>query len=230
MHSKKEILLVEDDESMGYLLKDNLESNGYIVTHVTDGHKALQLFEQSKFTICILDIMLPKIDGFSLGKLFKSKKPDVPILFLSAKNMREDRIRGLKIGADDYVTKPFSMEELILRIQVILRREVSIKKEQTMLLCDSFSLDTFNLILHRNNQEIQLTQKEAAILQLFMEHKNILLRREFILKRIWNDDSYFLGRSLDVFISKLRKHLSGDTNIKIKNIHGTGYKLQVISK
>ncbi|MGG8497241.1 response regulator transcription factor [Tenacibaculum sp. TC6] len=221
---QKHILLVEDDESMGFLLKDSLENYQYKVTHYTDGHAALAGFKKEVFDICLLDVMMPKMDGFSLAAEIRRFNIDIPIIFLTAKTMKEDKIKGFTIGADDYVTKPFSIEELTLRIKAILKRGNVTSPTKQQIPFSVFILDLTNIQLVTPKEEIQLTQKEADILALFIKNPNTLLRREFILKSIWEDDSYFLGRSLDVFISKLRKHFKEYPFIKINTIHSTGYK------
>lgn len=228
METKKHILLVEDDDSMGFLLKDSLENYAYTVTHFSEGESALQAFKQQSFDLCLLDVMMPNMDGFTLASEIRKSDSNIPIVFLTAKSMKEDRIQGFKIGADDYVTKPFSVEELVLRIKVILKRGKSLETNHQLISFSNYVLDLNNLILKTGKQSIQLTQKEAAILALLANNRNTLLKRESILQAIWKDDSYFVGRSLDVFISKLRKHFKSDPSINISNIHGTGYKLVVI--
>jgi len=228
MSIKKRILLVEDDESMGFLLKDSLENYNYIVTHLSDGKSALIEFNKRSFDLCLLDVMMPNMDGFSLATEIRKGDLDVPIIFLTAKAMKEDRIKGFKLGADDYVTKPFSVEELALRIKAVLKRGKSLRTTNKLIPFANYVLDLTNLILNTGDKKIQLTQKEADILALFVSNPNTLLKREFILKTVWEDDSYFIGRSLDVFISKLRKHFKDNSAIKITNIHGSGYKFQVL--
>lgn len=230
MSIKKRILLVEDDESMGFLLKDSLENYHYTVTHLSDGKSALIEFNNRPFDLCLLDVMMPNMDGFSLATEIRKSDLDIPIIFLTAKAMKEDRIKGFKLGADDYVTKPFSVEELALRIKAVLKRGKLLQTTNKLIPFSSYILDLTNLILNTSDKKIQLTQKEADILALFVNNPNTLLKREFILKSIWEDDSYFIGRSLDVFISKLRKHFKDDLSIKIANIHGSGYKFQVLEK
>lgn len=230
MSIKKRILLVEDDESMGFLLKDSLENYHYTVTHLSDGQSALIEFNKRSFDLCLLDVMMPNMDGFSLATEIRKGDSDVPIIFLTAKTMKEDRIKGFKLGADDYVTKPFSIEELALRIKAVLKRGKSLQTTDKLIPFANYVLDLTNLILSTSNEKIQLTQKEADILALFVTNPNTLLKREFILKTIWEDDSYFIGRSLDVFISKLRKHFKDDSAINITNIHGSGYKFQMIEE
>jgi len=226
MSAKKHILLVEDDESMGFLLKDSLENYNYRVTHYVDGKSALKEFLKHTFDLCLLDVMMPNMDGFTLASEIRKNDLNTPIIFLTAKAMKEDRIKGLKLGADDYVTKPFSIEELTLRIKAVLKRGKVLQITNQQISFSTYTLDLNNLILNNKNKQIQLTQKEADILALFASNKNTLLKREFILKSIWEDDSYFIGRSLDVFISKLRKHFKTDSTIRITNIHGAGYKFE----
>lgn len=228
MDNKKHILLVEDDESMGFLLQDSLESYNYKVTHRSDGKSALIEFNRNQFDLCLLDVMMPNMDGFSLAKEIRKTDIDIPIIFLTAKSMKEDRIMGFKLGADDYVTKPFSVEELALRIKAIFKRGKSIQSTNPLIPFSGYVLDLNNLILDTGYRKIQLTQKEADILAFFATNPNVLLKRDVILKSVWQDDSYFVGRSLDVFISKLRKYLKENSSIKIVNIHGSGYKFQVL--
>lgn len=224
---KKNILLAEDDTSMGFLLKDSLENYGYVVCLVADGKSALAKFNSQPFDLCILDVMMPVMDGFSLAAEIRKVDTLTPIIFLTAKAMKEDRIKGFKLGADDYVTKPFSVEELTLRMNVIFKRGKSIQPYTQEISFAGYTLELNNLILNTKKDTIQLTQKEADILAYFASHPNTLLKRELILQAVWNDDGYFVGRSLDVFISKLRKYLKENPAIKIVNIHGTGYKFQV---
>jgi len=228
--NKPRILLVEDDINLGYVIKDNLHVNGYEVTLCEDGEKGLEASCVQKFDLCILDIMLPKKDGFSIAEEIRKKDQQTPILFLSAKSMKEDKITGFKIGADDYITKPFSIEELILRIEVFLKRSKNFL--QTNDLPKSFTIGKFqfnysDLCLSCNGNSRTLTQKEADILRLFCLKQDSILKREEILQSIWGDDDYFLGRSLDVFISKLRKYLKADANVEIVNYHGVGFKLEI---
>lgn len=230
MESKKHILLVEDDESMGFLLKDSLENYAYRVTLCSDGASALAAFNTQSFDICLFDVMMPIMDGFSLAAEVRKSNADIPIIFLTAKTMKEDRIKGFKLGADDYVTKPFSVEELTLRIKAILKRGKALSPENKLISFGKYSLDLTNLTLQTGSRQIQLTQKETDILNLFATNPNTLLKREYILNTIWQDDGYFVGRSLDVFISKLRKHLKDDEALEIVNVHGAGYKFVIPSK
>ncbi|MCS6821439.1 MAG: response regulator transcription factor [Microscillaceae bacterium] len=220
------ILLVEDDNSLGFIMQDNLSLQGYKVTLATDGEQAIQCYEKEQFHLCILDIMLPKKDGFALAEYIRAKNQQIPIIFLTAKSLKEDRIRGFKVGADDYITKPFSIEELLLRIEVILKRsgQGNSQVSQDIYLLGKYQFDYKNLQLVFGQEKRDLTQMEANLLKLLADNKNRVLERDTILNLIWNQDDYFTGRSLDVFISRLRKYLSKDTNIEISNVHRVGFK------
>ena len=225
---KAQLLYVEDDESLGFVTRDNLELQGYKIIHCTDGQEALDVFNKEKFDLCILDVMLPEIDGFTIATEIRKYNTEVPIIFLTAKSLKEDKIQGLKLGADDYITKPFSIEELILKIEVFLRRSKIISPSSpTIFKVGTFEFDYKNLGLSSTNFQKTLTQKEADLLQYFCQHKNQLLRRSVILETIWGQDDYFLGRSLDVFISRLRKYLRQEKAIKIENVHGIGFRFLV---
>ncbi len=227
--SKAHILYVEDDETLSFVTKDNLELNGYKITHCPDGHSALDNINNQTFDLCILDVMLPEVDGFTIAQEIRKFNTDVPILFLSAKSLKEDKIHGLKLGADDYITKPFSIEELILKIEVFLRRSKvngTLENQATNYIIGEYTFDYPNLELIIGEQSKILTQREADLLRYFLERKNQVLKRSEILESIWGEDDYFLGRSLDVFISRLRKYLKQDENIKIENVHGVGFKLK----
>ncbi len=225
------LLYVEDDESLSYVTRDNLEQEGFQVTHVTDGQHALDLIcSGQKFDLYILDVMLPEVDGFDLAREIRKRDQQVPIIFLSAKVMREDRLKGLKIGADDYMIKPFSIEELILKVHVFLRRSGfgDPLRSGGRVAIGNYWFDYNNLLLAYGDEEGEtLTQKEADLLKLLNDHRGQLVKRSFILETIWGKNDYFLGRSLDVFISRLRKYLSRDERIKIENIHGVGFKFRV---
>ncbi|MAX79431.1 MAG: DNA-binding response regulator [Crocinitomicaceae bacterium] len=224
------ILLVEDDESLGFVTKDNLEDRGFHVIWAKDGQEGYEAFHRNKFDICILDVMLPKKDGFSLGKDIRANDGEMPLFFLTAKALQDDKIEGLSIGADDYITKPFSIDELTLRIENILKR-TKFKEDQErskdIYTIGSFTLDHKNLRLSRNGEEQKLTKKEADLLRLLCMHQGEVLERDTALRIVWGDDDYFLGRSMDVFITKLRKYLKPDPGIKINNVHGVGFKLEV---
>jgi len=224
---KISIMLAEDDPNLGQLLKNYLIAREYETTLVTDGAKAKELFRKERFHLCLLDVMMPELDGFSLAKIIREIDPHIPIIFLTAKNLKEDVIEGFKSGADDYLTKPFSMEELIYRIEAILRRSDKRKSDVPVdsYTIGKFSFDVTKQILTYNEQSRKLTTKESELLELLCRHQNEVLERNFALKSIWIDDNYFNARSMDVYITKLRKYLSRDENVEILNIHGKGYKL-----
>jgi len=227
MDKKATILLVEDDTNLGYVIKDNLDIKGYSVQLCEDGVMAWEAFNKKSYDLCILDIMLPKMDGFTLAKRIRSINDQVPILFLSAKSMKEDKVHGLKLGADDYITKPFSIEELLLRIEVFLRRSSRHDLDQeTHFEIGRYKFDYKNLCLHLDKEKKGLTKREADLLKHLCLNKEVVSKRAEILNRIWGDDDYFNGRSLDVFISKLRKYLKEDPSISIVNYHGVGFKLE----
>jgi DNA-binding response OmpR family regulator len=229
-NEKPVILYVEDDETLGFITKDNLEQVGFEVILYQDGEGAFKDFDPGKFDLCILDIMLPKLDGLTLAKKIRDMDEQIPIIFLTAKSFLEDRITGLKSGADDYLTKPFSIDELVLKIEVFLKRSrVYGSVDNTSdekLMVGKFKLDYDNLELIGEVQSQKLTTKEAALLRLFFQNKNMVIQRGAILKTIWGEDDYFSGRSLDVFISRLRKYLKADNLISIENIHGVGFRLK----
>jgi DNA-binding response OmpR family regulator len=227
MSDKSRILYVEDDETLSFVTKDNLELHGYEVDHYMDGESAVDAFYAGHYDLCILDVMLPKMDGFSIAEKIRASDPNVPILFLTAKSMKEDRIHGLKIGADDYITKPFSIEELILKIEVFLRRKFVSVSLNDIYKVGNYQFDYRNLTLSLSDDKRNLTQKEADLLKMLLDHKNNVVKRGVILEKLWGEDDYFLGRSMDVFISRLRKYLSGDPKIKLDNIHGVGFKLVI---
>jgi len=227
MKEKPRILYVEDDETLSFVTKDNLELNGYIVEHCLDGETAVSSFYKTQYDLCILDVMLPKMDGFEVAQKIRSTDPNIPILFLTAKSLKEDKIHGLKIGADDYITKPFSIEELILKIEVFLKRKFVSVPVNDIHKLGKYTFDYRNLVLSIGESSRNLTQKEADLLKMLLDHKNNVLKRGLILEKLWGEDDYFLGRSMDVFISRLRKYLSEDPSIKLDNIHGVGFKLMV---
>lgn len=225
--TKYKILYAEDDETLAFLTKDNLE-NQYDVTHCTDGEMCLETFKKDSFDICIFDIMMPKMDGFDLAEKVRKINSDVPIIFLSAKTLKEDRIRGLRLGADDYLVKPFSIEELLLKIEIFLKRsQKSSISENVIYTIGKYQFDSKNYLVFTDTEKISLTQREAELLKLFLDNKNVVMKREEILKSLWGNDDYFMGRSLDVFISRLRKILSTETGIAIENLHGIGFKFSI---
>jgi len=228
------ILFVEDDTNLSMILKDYLEMIGYSVSHAGDGDEGLSLFSSKKYDLVILDIMMPKKDGFTLASEIRTINSQVPIIFLTAKNMKEDRIKGFQHGCDDYITKPFSTEELSLRIKAILKRcNFTDSQPQhdttTHFTIGHFNFDSVNLVLSSPDTERRLTRKEANLLKLLCLNKNTLLSREVALETVWGENDYFIGRSMDVFITKLRKYLKSDQGVKIINVHGIGFKLEVSS-
>ncbi|MCO5249243.1 MAG: response regulator transcription factor [Chitinophagales bacterium] len=225
--NKKRILLVEDDQNLGLLLQEYLVHKGFDVVLRRDGEEGLFTYKKEPFNMVILDIMMPKMDGFTVAENIRHEDSEIPIIFLSAKSLKEDKIRGLTIGADDYITKPFSMEVLELKINAILKRTEKKEIEPALdeYLAGHTKLDYKNQRLILGSEEIRLTTKENELLRLFFERKNNILEREIALMHVWQDDSYFTARSMDVFISKLRKYLKPDTSLTIVNVHGVGYKL-----
>lgn len=226
---KLNILLVEDEKNFGLLLKDYLVMNGFSVTHCEDGIQGLEAFRRERFDLCILDIMMPKKDGFTLSGEIKAINPAVPLMFLTARAMREDIIKGYSIGADDYIVKPFDSEVLLFKIRAILnRRTARPQSEEYLHEIGSYQFNAkLRNLKHEEGEEQRLSPKEAALLNLLCQHKNSVLPREQALKQIWKDDNYFTGRSMDVYIFKLRKYLSGDARVEISNLHGNGYSLLV---
>jgi DNA-binding response OmpR family regulator len=222
------ILFVEDDDSLGFVIKDNLEQAGHQVQHCANGKLGLEAFKNGPFDIGVLDVMLPEMDGFTLSENIKKMNSDFPIIFLTAKSLNEDRIKGLKLGADDYISKPFNMEELLLRIEAILKR-VGKSNGANNSTCPigQYTFDLKNLKLIFNQKEQNLTHREAQLLKLLVDHKNETISREMILVALWGDNDYFKGRSMDVFITRLRKYLSEDNTLKINNVHGVGFRLEI---
>lgn len=226
MDSKK-ILLVEDDHTLGYVLQEYLSMNGYQVQWAQDGEAGLKLFQSKPFDLCLLDIMMPKKDGFDLARDIKQLQPDIPLLFLTAKSLKIDKLKGFQLGADDYVTKPVDEEELIARIQAILRRSnKDSSKQPSLIQLGKFQFDVSKRILQIDEQVFNLTEKEAELLKMLVHHKNNLLDRNQTLKNIWGDTDYFNRRSMDVHISHLRKILKADPQLKIVNVHNKGFILE----
>ncbi len=227
---KIKLLLTEDDPNLGSLLKDYLEAKGFQTSLATNGKEGYSLFSKEKYDLCILDVMMPVMDGFTLAKEIRKSDKNIPIVFLTAKSMKEDTIEGFEAGADDYITKPFSMEELLLRIQAILRRtkgQNGKKPDKTDFTIGNFKFEHLRQILTINGKEYKLTTREADLLKMLCMHENEVLDRNFALKTLWNDDSYFNARSMDVYITKLRKFLKEDSRVEILNIHGKGFRLLV---
>ena len=226
MDDNIKIMLCEDDENLGMLLREYLQAKGFSAELYPDGEAGYRAFMKQKYDICILDVMMPKKDGFTLAQEIRQANADVPIIFLTAKQLKEDILEGFKIGADDYITKPFSMEELVFRVEAILRRVRGKKnKESSVYRVGNFTFDTQKQLLTIGDKQTKLTTTKNALLALLCSHANEILQRDFALKTIWIDDNYFNARSMDVYITKLRKHLKDDPQIEIINIHGKGYKL-----
>lgn len=222
------ILYVEDNLSLSFVTSDQLKKRNYDIVSCKDGKEAFSAFLENTFDLCILDIMLPEIDGFELAQKIRQENAHIPIIFLSARSMQEDKIEGLKIGGDDYLTKPFNIDELCLKIEIFLKRKEISSKSESNLEIGQFNLDITHQILRFNEQESPLTLKETKLLSLFAKKQNKIVKREDILINLWGKNDYFLGRSLDVFVSKLRKQLKQDQNISIENIRGVGFRLNVI--
>lgn len=226
MEEKTRILLCEDEENIGMLLREYLQAKGYYAELCPDGDAGYKAFLKGKFDICVLDVMMPIKDGFTLAQEIRAVDADIPIIFLTQKTMNEDILEGFKIGADDYITKSFSMEVLVARIETILRRVRGKKyKENAMYKIGRFQFDTQKQVLAIDGVQTKLTTKESELLGLLCAHRNEILQRDYALKTVWSDDNYFNARSMDVYITKLRKHLKADESIEIINIHGKGYKL-----
>lgn len=226
--SKAKVLFVEDDASIAFIVKDNLEDNGYEVVYCVDGETGWQQFMRNTFDICLLDVMLPKKDGLSLAAQIRKKNESIPILLLTALGNDESKIAGFQKGIDDYITKPFNIQELLLRMEVFLKRTQ--KKSDPMdqpVMVGNLLFDFKNLQLKGELDTIQLTQREAELFRYFYENRNTVLKREDILTKIWGKDDYFLGRSMDVFITKLRKYIKGQPGIEIQTIHGVGFKMTI---
>jgi two-component system, OmpR family, response regulator len=232
---KAKILLVEDDPNLSLILVDYLEMLTYETILCKDGVHGLNTFKSTHFDLCLLDVMMPKKDGFSLAEDIRKINQDVPIIFLTAKSLKEDRIKGFKTGCDDYITKPFNTEELSLRIDAVLKRcliknNITNVEKQEVFDIGIFKFDYTNMTLTSPTIKSNLTRKESDLLKMLCDNKNLLLKRETALKSIWGDDNYFIGRSMDVFITKLRKYLKEDPAISITNIHGAGFKLEIEEK
>ena len=224
--TKGRLLYVEDDDALSFVTKDSLQEEGFEVIHCTDGESAKKSFKNESFDLCLIDVMLPLIDGFALATYIRDQNSQIPILFVTAKSMKEDKIKGLKIGADDYITKPFSIEELVLKINIFLKRKyVNEEFGSTKKNIGKYEFDFANLSLKIDEEVIKLTQREGELLNLLTNHPGEILKRKDLLERIWGREDYFLGRSMDVFISRLRKHLSKDPSIKIENVHGVGFRI-----
>ncbi len=227
MEQQIRVLLTEDDKNLGTILKAYLEAKGFPTELCTDGREGLERFKREEFQFCILDVMMPVMDGFALAAEIRKLDKKVPLLFLTAKTMQEDKLQGFELGADDYLTKPFSMEELLLRMKAILRRTAEDTIRPTHFELGSFTFDYNRQILMNKEGENKLTSKEAELLRLLCENMNKVLDRSVALNKIWFDDSYFNARSMDVYVTKLRKYFKGDPKIELMNVHGVGFKLVV---
>jgi len=230
MTSKTRILLAEDDPNLGTLLQEYLEAKDFETVLCADGDKAFKTFSKQQFDFVLLDVMMPVKDGFTVAKEIRTINKKIPIIFLTAKSMKEDTLKGFNLGADDYITKPFSMEELVVRVNAVLRRTEAFQmaaSEQEFFELGDFVFDHERQLLKYNEKEIKLTTKESELLHLLCINKNGVLERNYALNVIWGDDNYFNGRSMDVYIAKLRKHLKAEPRIEIINIHGKGFKLLV---
>lgn len=227
---KIKVLLAEDDPNLGMVLKTYLEAKGFEVTHTTNGEEAYQAFMKNSFNICLFDIMMPVKDGYALAREIRTNDKKIPILFTTAKAMQQDVLEGFESGADDYITKPFSMEELLVRMKAIIRRsnpELLGENAQDTFVIGKYHFEYTRQILLIGDDSMKLTSKEADLLKLLCERKNDVLDRSYALTKIWNDDSYFNARSMDVYITKLRKYLKKDPEIELMNVHGVGFKLVV---
>ena len=228
MSAKPRILYAEDDETLAFLTVDNLVQHQYQVDHFSNGHLCLQAFHASPYDLCILDVMLPGLDGFVLAQEIRKVNHEIPILFLSAKVMKEDRIKGLRLGADDYLVKPFSIEELVLKIEVFINRSQKRSgAHKAQYRVGSFDFYPEQFMIQNGTGKLLLTQREAELLKYFLDHKNEVLKRDQILTALWGKDDYFLGRSMDVYMTKLRKYLKADPSVNIETVHGVGFRFSV---
>jgi DNA-binding response OmpR family regulator len=222
---KGKVLLAEDDLSLSYVIKDNLVEAGYEVMVCPDGQTAIEKFEKGQFDICLLDVMMPHKDGFTVAKKIRQHSDVIPILFITARSMEEDRIKGFQTGADDYITKPFSIQELLLRMDVFMRRTRKLSAETIQeFTIGQLKFSYTDLKLHTPTESFTLTQKEADLLTFLCEHANHILKREEVLLNVWGKDDYFLGRSMDVFMTKLRKYFKADPEVLLETIHGVGFR------
>ena len=224
-NSKAKVFLAEDDMSLGFVIKDNLEEEGFEVVHCSDGQTAMERFNKDEFDICLLDVMMPNKDGFAVAKKIRQQSDLIPILFLTSKSMEEDKVKGFLTGADDYITKPFSMQELLMRMNVFLRRTKKMHSElQEEYQIGNLRFSYTDLKLYSPEGNFSLTQREADLLRFLCKHPNKVLKREEVLMNVWGKDDYFLGRSMDVFMTKLRKYFKGDPAINLETIHGLGFR------
>jgi len=221
------VLYVEDDTNLGFVVQDGLKAEGYLVHLIRDGKTALQQFNSKPYDICVLDVMLPEKDGFSLAQDIRKVNAEVPIIFLTARGLIDDKVTGYDAGADDYLTKPFEQKELVLRMNALLRRKNGVAKIKQPYCLGNYVFDNESMNLTYGGESRRLTKTENKVLQLLCEHRNRVMERDLLLNMVWGKDDYQTGRSLDVYLSKLRKHLSADDRIRIENIHGVGFKLEI---
>jgi DNA-binding response OmpR family regulator len=228
-NSKAKVFLAEDDVSLGFVIKDNLEEEGFEVVHCQDGQTAMERFNKDEFDICLLDVMMPNKDGFAVAKKIRQQSDLIPILFLTSKSMEEDKVKGFQTGADDYITKPFSMQELMMRMNVFLRRTKKMHSEsQEEYNIGNLRFSFTDLKLTSPEGSFSLTQREADLLRFLCKHPNKVLKREEVLMNVWGKDDYFLGRSMDVFMTKLRKYFKADPQINLETIHGLGFRFNAV--
>lgn len=228
---KPKILLVEDDASLGFIVADQLRGDGYDVTLAMDGQEGFKKFNEAKFHLCIFDVMMPKKDGFSLAEDVRKVNEIIPILFLTAKTMTEDKVKGFNVGGDDYLTKPFSSAELKVRVKALLKRgNIVTETVSDEMIFGQYVYDIKNYSLKGPDFEKKLTKKEAQVLKMLGQFQGEVVDRDLILNAVWGKDDYFVGRSLDVFITKLRKYFANDENVNIENVHGIGFKIYVNDK
>lgn len=227
MENNYHIFLVEDDENFGSVLKSYLEMNNFKVTWIKDGANAIASFQSQEFDFCILDIMLPNLDGFTIAKKIKIINPEIPTIFLTAKTLKEDVLQGYKLGADDYVTKPFDSEVLLYKIKAIIKRNSEQKNEASKFIIGKYNFDSELRNLSIDGCSVKLSPKESELLKMLCLHKNKILGRDKALNKIWGEDGYFTARSMDVYVTKLRKYLKDDPTLEIENIHGSGFILKI---
>ena len=226
----RHILFAEDDSDFGNILKQYLEISGYTITWAKNGEEALELFQKTTYNICVFDVMMPKMDGFTLAEKIIEINPEMPFIFLTARKMKEDKIKGLKLGADDYIVKPFEADELVLRLNNILKRTektLAITTQEEIITIGKYTFDSNRCTLTCDNFNKQLTQKEAQLIAFLFNHKNQILKREDILNAVWGNDDFFSGRSMDVFISRLRKYFKLDPSIRIESIRNIGLEFKI---
>lgn len=220
---KNRVILAEDEPSLGQIVKESLEANNFEVSWLTDGESVLKKLEDTTADIVVLDVMMPKLDGYTVAQSIRKKSPDLPIIFLTAKSETEDVVQGFEVGGNDYLKKPFSMQELVVRMKALLNRNLT--PEQSIVKIGMYTFSPVSQTLMFNNQELSLTHRESQLLHALYLNRNRILDRSYILKKLWGDDDFFNGRSMDVFISKLRKKLAQDGSVSILNVRGYGYKL-----